>query len=535
MNETPLEKTTRFRLLYDLGCAFAARIELDELFPFLVAKCIEVFDATGASVLLHDPANDELYFPFVAEKDPEVEALLLKLRFPADRGIAGSVLLSGKGVRVDDVQSDPRFFAGIDRATGLQTRTMLCAPLTTHQGVIGVIQVLNRGGELPFSDEDLAFLEALAGSAAVAIENARLYAKVKASEELLRVQVGALRRDIAHRDRFTEIIGTGPAMTEVFRMMESAAATPITVLIEGETGTGKELVARGIHRAGARAEGPFLAVNCAAVSETLLESELFGHRRGAFTGATQDHRGLFEAAAGGTILLDEIGEMPPAMQAKLLRVLQEGEVIPVGDTRPRKVDVRVISATNRDLHAEVLKKAFRQDLYYRLAVFPIQLPPLRERREDIPLLSDLILKNAAKRQETRVAGIDPAALDMLVRFDWPGNVRELENELERAVALAHDGEMITRGHLSAKLHSHGAGDTMPAATTAAAPASPPRPTAAASETGDTVPLRRARAGFEADYIRRVLDENARNVSRTARALGLSRVMLQKKMKEYGLR
>src|SRR4029450_1469594 len=193
----------------------------------------------------------------------------------------------------------------------------------------------------------------------------------------LRVQVGALRRDIAHRDRFDEIVGSTASMTEGFRLMASAAAPPLPALIEGEPGTGKELVARGIHRASARAEPPFLAVNCAAVTETLLESELFGHRKGAFTGATQDHRGLFEAATGGTIFLDEVGEMPLAMQAKLLRVLQQGEIIPVGDTRARKVDVRVISATNRDLNAEVAKQTFRQDLYYRLAVFPIPLPPPR--------------------------------------------------------------------------------------------------------------------------------------------------------------
>ncbi|MGH7786382.1 MAG: sigma-54 interaction domain-containing protein, partial [Candidatus Binatia bacterium] len=326
-------------------------------------------------------------------------------------------------------------------------------------------------------------------------------------------------------DRFTEIVGSAPAMNEVFRLMESAAASPISVLIEGETGTGKELVARGIHRASARADAPFLAINCAAVSETLLESEMFGHRRGAFTGATQDHRGLFEAATGGTIFLDEIGEMPLSMQAKLLRVLQEGEIIPVGDTRARKVDVRVISASNRDLNVEVERQAFRQDLFYRLAVFPIQLPPLRQRREDVPLLVDRLLKEAARHHEKEIAGVDTAILDMLQRYDWPGNIRELENVLERAVALARPGEMIGAHHLSAKVR--GDDGERPGAVPALA--------AIDGEVVPTTPLRAARAAFEADYIRKMLGANGRNVSRTARALGLSRVMLQKKMKEYGLR
>ena len=520
---TAVASPARFRLLYDLGCAFAGRIELDELIPLVISKCREVLDAAGASVLLHDPERDELYFPYVAEEDPSIAATLTALRFPADRGISGAVLRSGRAVRVDDVQSDPRFYGGIDRNTGITTRTAVCAPLVTRQGVIGVIQVINRR-DVPFSADDLAFLEALGGSVAVAIENARLYARVRESEEILRAQVGALRREQARRDRFGDMIGSGSAMAEVFRFMESAAASPIAVLIEGETGTGKELVARGIHRASARADAPFLAVNCAAVSETLLESELFGHRRGSFTGATQDHRGLFEAAAGGTVLLDEVGEMPGAMQAKLLRVLQEGEVVPVGDTTPRPVDVRVISATNRDLGAEVARQGFRSDLYYRLAAFPILLPPLRERREDIPLLAERILKHAAERHHKEIDGLAPEALELLVPFDWPGNVRELENELERAVALARSGETIGPGHLSAKLRP-----------TAAGGAGTQRPLAEPAPRAATVPLREARTEFEVAHIRRALEENERNVSRTARALGISRVMLQKKMKEYGLR
>jgi Nif-specific regulatory protein len=514
----PSDELTRLRLLHDLGLAFAARIELDELIPLVVTKCRELLDAEGASVLLLDAAGAELFFPFVAEEDPEVAERLLRLRFPADRGIAGEVIRSGRAVRVDDVARDRRFYGGIDANTGTTTRSLLSAPLLARHGPIGVVQVVNRRGGGAFDDDDLRFLEAIAGAVGIAIENARLYGEAKAAEEGLRAQVGALRRDLARREGFPDMIGSGPAMAEVFRLMESAAASPIAVLVEGETGTGKELVARGIHGASARAEAPFVAVNCAAVPETLLESELFGHRRGAFTGATQDQRGVFEAANGGTIFLDEIGEMPAAMQAKLLRVLQEGEVVAIGDRRPRRVDVRVVSATNRDLSAEIGRGTFRQDLYYRIAAFPIRLPALRERREDIPVLAARFVAAAAERHRKRVAGIEPAALDLLVTLPWPGNVRELQNAVERAVALAAEGETIGPRHFSANV----------AAATSAPASAPP---------GNAYPtsLREARAAFEARHIAGVLRQHGGNVTHAAGALGLSRFMLQKKMKEYGLR
>jgi transcriptional regulator with GAF, ATPase, and Fis domain len=511
----------RLRLLHELGTAFAARTELDELMPLIVERCRTVLDCEGVAVLLHAPETDEFYFPYTAS-DPSVAAELATLRFPADRGIAGDVFRSGRAERVDDVSKDPRFWPGVDRRTGAVTRNLLAAPLTTARGSIGVLEVINhRDGD--FSDDDLALLEALGGSVAVALENARLWEELRASEERLRAQVVALQRDLARRDRVVEIVGTTPAMSEVFRLMESAAPASIAVLIEGETGTGKELVARGIHRASPRADGPFLAVNCAAFTETLLESELFGHRRGAFTGADRDRRGLFEAADGGTVFLDEVGEMPFSMQAKLLRVLQEGEVTPIGDVRPRKVNVRVLSATNRDLSGEVARGAFRQDLFYRLAAFPIRLPPLRERRDDIPLLAQHILAAAAERQGKFIAGFSPEVLGRLVQHDWPGNVRELQNEIERAVVVARPGEAIQPEHLSPRLRSGGIRPE------------PALPSPAGDGNAVTASLRSARAAFERGYIAEALRAHGGNVSHTARALGLSRVMLQKKMKDYGLR
>jgi transcriptional regulator with GAF, ATPase, and Fis domain len=527
------------RRVYELGTAFVERLELDDLIPFVLARCREVLNAEGVAVLFIDEERNELYFPYVSEDDPEVAKRLTGLRFPAERGIAGAVLRSGRAEKVDDVGSDPRFFSGVDRKTGMATGSiiaapLIAAPLITDEGSLGVLEAVNRRGGGPFSESDLALFEALAASVAVAIRNARRFGQMKESEQRLRVQVGSLRRELASHDRFGELIATSHAMADVLRLMESAAASSIAVLIEGETGTGKELVAHAIHRASDRADGPFVAVNCAALPEALLESELFGHRRGAFTGATADHPGFFKAAAGGVIFLDEIGELPFAMQAKLLRVLQDGEVTAVGDTRPQKVDVRVIAATNRDLRAAVAAKAFREDLYYRLAAFPIHLPPLRERREDIPLLAASFLEAACQRHHKPLGGFDPATIELLGRAVWPGNVRELQNEIERAVAIAHTGETITPTHLSPNLRSAELASQLsvkaPGLESILQDREPGRK-------GQSVarPLREARADFEARYIAKVLAENDGSISRAALALGISRVALHQKIKDYGLR
>ena len=534
----------RFSLLYDLGCAFAARIELDQLLPFIVEKSREVLDAEGVSLLFLDNDRREFYFPYVSENDPEIARRLTGLRFPADRGIAGEVLSSGRQVRVDDAQSDPRLYHGIDQVTGIITRNMLVSPLMTRQGAVGVIEVVNARGKPSFADDDALFLGALSGSIAVAIENARLYARVRESEASLRTQVGALRRDLTRQERSLEMIGASPAMDEVRRLMDTAAASSITVMIEGETGTGKELVARGIHRASARADNPFIAINCAAMPETLLESELFGHRRGAFTGAVRDNPGLFRAASGGTIFLDEVGDMPLAMQAKLLRVLEAEEVVPLGGSQPAKVDVRVLSATNRDLRKAVADGNFRQDLFYRLAVFPIRLPSLRERRDDIPMLAGSFLNEANVRYQRHSVGFEPDALNLLIRYDWPGNIRELRNEIERTVAIVRDNEMIGPEQLSpqVRMAAAAAADSAPTIAPALTPRtgadidvrSPLAPGQDEPRPAIT-PLREARAAFEARYIAEVLRHHKGNVSRASTALGLSRVSLQKKVKEYGLR
>ncbi|HEY6420479.1 MAG TPA: sigma 54-interacting transcriptional regulator [Candidatus Binataceae bacterium] len=539
-----------YRLIYELGNAFASRLELDPLIELATDKCRTVLNAEGVAVLWLDTDSQELYFPYFSDKEPEVAARLSRMHFSASKGIAGEVLKTGLPSRIDNVSIDPRFYSDVDKHTGLTTRAMIAAPLTADGVRVGVIEVVNPIGRENFSDDDLALLEALAASIALAVQNAQQFGRLKTSEKKLQTEVGALRRDLARHELLGEIIGASPEMNEVFRLMSSAAVSPISILLQGETGTGKELIARAIHRMSARAEKPFLAVNCAALSEHLLESELFGHRRGSFTGATKDQPGLFRAASGGVIFLDEIGEMPLGMQPTLLRVLQDGEILSVGDTRPERVDVRVFSASNRDLRTAVAAGTFRADLYYRLAAFPIRLPPLRERKRDIPLLAARFLSVACARQHKDIREFDRRALELLSRYDWPGNIRELQNEIDRAVALAPSEERIEPQHLSDELRAMGS-SAISIPDSPRAPDSPPDSTAEStpaestqaqhapgggepkSESAST--LRDVRNAFEARYISETLATNDGNVSRSARALGISRISLQRKIKEYGLR
>jgi len=509
-----VSSTEQLSLFLELSRAFGTLMELGDLLPLVMTRTNAAFAAESCALLLLDEERQELFFPVTSDISPERAERLKAMRFPADKGVAGWVLQQGKPALVSDVGRDQRFYAGVDRQSGAQTRELLCAPLHTRHGTIGVIELRNKR-EGAFSQEDLVFLDALAGSVAVAIENARLYQQVRHSEARLKEEVATLQRERTHQQRFAEIIGNGEAMGKVFAFMESAISSPITVLLQGETGTGKEAIARAIHSHGPRKDKPLVTVNCGALTETLLESELFGYKKGAFTGAMTDQQGLFEAANGGTIFLDEIGDTTPALQVKLLRVLQEGELRRVGETQTRRVDVRVLSATNRDLTQEVRHKRFREDLYYRLSGFPITVPPLRERREDIPLLVARFLRRSGDKLGKRVRGITNEAGELLVRYSWPGNVRELENEIERAVALTPEDDTITPAVLSEKISAQ-------QALRVSLPA----------EAGT---LKQARLTFEREYVAEVLRRHHGNAVQAAKALGISRQMLQTKIKEYGLR
>ena len=305
--------------------------------------------------------------------------------------------------------------------------------------VLGVLAVFSRR---KLHDEVNDWLRIFANHAAVAIGNARAFEEIEYLKERLEEEVSYLREEVSEVRGFGDLVGESPALRKVQQQIDLVAPTQATVLITGESGTGKELVARAIHERSPRRGQPLITVNCSAVPEALFESEFFGHARGAFTGAQRDKPGRFELASGGTLFLDEIGELPLPMQAKLLRVLQEQEVERVGEAKPRKIDVRVLAATNRDLAAEVEAGRFRQDLFYRLSVFPIENPPLRERREDIPRLAEHFIRIAAKRMNCRPPKFTNAAARQLSARDWPGNVRELQNAVERAVILSQGNPLL---------------------------------------------------------------------------------------------
>ncbi len=329
-------------------------------------------------------------------------------------------------------------------------------------------------------------------------------------ERTLRREVARLRKEVARPYRFENIIGKSPPMQDVFALIRRLSTSGVNVLITGESGTGKELVARALHFNSPRAKKQFVAVNCAAIPDTLLESELFGYKRGAFTDARNDRAGMFIEADGGTIFLDEIGDLTPPLQAKLLRVLQEKEVRPLGAARSEKVDVRVLSATNRDLVQRMAEGAFREDLFYRLNVIEVVLPPLRDRAEDVLPLADHFLTEAAKRTGKRIANFTQPALKILLAYPWPGNVRELENVVERAVALA-ESDQIGPDDLPQQVRERRSTDVL----------------AAALARGLTL------AELEREYINRVLVAEGGNKTRAAQRLGLDRKTLYRKLEEYG--
>ncbi|MBW2163058.1 MAG: sigma 54-interacting transcriptional regulator [Deltaproteobacteria bacterium] len=499
-------------LLYETSTSIHAIRDLDEMLRSIMAKIKTVFHIEGASIALHDAGRNEFYFIRTVEDEKDRDLVRMqKMRFPDHLGVAGWVLRENRPVIIPDVSKDDRFYKRLNHTENFVTKSMICVPLRTRRGLLGVLYALNKL-EGKFTDKEARLLEILSGTVAISIENARLYGELKRYASSLEQENRMLKSEVQDLFNLQGVIGSSPAMRLVFALIDKVIDTTTSVLIQGETGTGKELIARIIHYNGPLKDKPFVVENCGALSENLLESELFGHVKGAFTGAIADKKGLFEQADGGTVFLDEIGEMSSAMQVKLLRVLQEGQLRPVGGSRQIHINVRLIASTNRNLEEEVKKKNFRKDLFYRVSVFPVTLPPLRERREDIPLLAAHFLKKFTKKLKRPAARLTLHAIDFLSQFDWPGNVRELENEIERAVTLAGKEREISEEHLSEKIKALSEKGIL------------------IQETDGT--LKEVTERIEQRIVSETLQKTRGNRSQAARILGLTRQGLLNKIARY---
>ena len=393
---------------------------LENLQTALLELLFEVVPAEkGVVLLVEDETNGEIYSTYGLERDkPKTETVSFS------KTVAEQVFRSQTAILANDIPGDEGLCKS-ESLTLFQTTSLLCVPLVLYGTTTGAIYLETNKQRSEFDENHLRFVSAVAGIAAVAIENARQFERLEAENCFLREQT------LENRN----MAGASAAMEKVFKFIAKAAPTDSTVLINGESGTGKELAARSIHENSRRRDKPFVAINCAALTETLLESELFGHEKGAFTGAANQKKGKIEIAQGGTLFLDEIGEMAMNLQAKLLRVLQEREFERVGGIKPIKADIRLVAATNRNLEAEAKAGNFRQDLFYRLNVVRFTMPDLRDRREDIILLAEKFAEKFARQLNRRIRGISAKAKKLLLNYDFPGNVRELENAIERAVVL----------------------------------------------------------------------------------------------------
>jgi len=480
--------------LAEASAAITSTLELDEVLSAIAERAALVMRAEASSVLTYDRLRHRLVFAAAFGKRRRD---LIGKSFDANLGIAGHVLDSKAPANITDVSQDPDFFKGIDELSRFETRGLMAAPMIYRDQPVGVVEVLNPI-DRAFDTTDLKLLEVFANLAAIGARNAQTHTHLRRQAEALRSTVMGS----------SEMIGSAEAFKQALVLADRVAPTQATVLLAGETGTGKEVLAKYIHNHSPRAKSAFVAVNCAALPETLLESELFGHEKGAFTGAVARHLGRFELADEGTLFLDEIGDISASTQVKLLRLLQERAFTRVGGTETISCDVRVIAATNRELKALIAAGSFRDDLYYRLNVFPITLPPLRARRDDVPALARHFAMNAATQLGVDVAGLTNETLTLLSSYDWPGNIRELANVIERAVLLA-GGLPVLPSHL------------------------PPEIATIAEREPDA-----AKQGLRANersLILEALREHDWNQSAAARALDISRDNLRYRIKKYNIK
>lgn len=524
----PQKQAVQLRLLNELSTRLQSLLDSENFYQEVVNLiqgrfnyyCIHIWSVEGGRYRLE------------AQAGAYNSHLKIGHSVPVEAGISGAVIRTRKSYLSNDVTQDPHY---TDLDVPVRSQSELCVPVMKDGEVVATLNVESEQKNA-FDEDDVITLEAVASQVGVAITNRRLYGESKSfnkklqsaveektlelrqaherileQQRLLQKENKALKTLVNQDSKTMEIVGRSPAVMNILSMVDKIAPTQATVLIQGESGTGKELIARRLHFKSDRAGKPYVTVNCGALQESLLESELFGHEKGSFTGAVAQKMGLVETADGGTLFLDEIGEMSLGIQAKLLRFLQEGEFYRIGGKRPIKVDVRVISATNRDLEKEVKESRFREDLFYRLNTITLRMPPLRKRKEDIASLVDYFLKNSRfGGSAQQIKRVDPRVLEVFQNYDWPGNIRELQNTIERLKILAENNEI--------RLEDIPFSIRMPKART---------------ETGDfavDMPLEEV----EKSHILRTLAYNHGNKTKTAQSLGITIKTLYNKLHRYGI-
>ena len=519
---TILEKDDgRLRTLYEVQKRVGAAGDLSEV---LVEICEAAFRlvplATHVTIVLRDDDEEGArqgasgYVPVMTRVRGQDAPPSTPI--PITRSVFRKVVSERAAVVAADA---PTEVGRTESLMGAQIRSTLGVPLWKGDEILGVVQIDNREANGVLTSGDLEVMAVLAHNASLAVANARLVKRLRSAEERLKKENAFLKgkeqeRRSGARGGAPEIIGQSSPMRQLLQQLEKVVNTRVTVLIEGETGVGKELVAASVHYRSNRRDRLFVGQNCAAMPETLLESELFGHKKGSFTGAHEDKKGLFEIADGGTLFLDEVTEMPLSLQSKLLRVLQEGEIRPIGATQEKKVNVRIVAATNRNLEKEVAEGRFREDLYYRLKVFPLRVPPLRERREDIPLIAEHFLHRFSGEFGKPAGGFSQQAMELLQSYDWPGNVRELQNEVQRLVIQIDAGGFVTPDMLSPRVRQvEGMIERV-------------RPTKGT--------LKEMMDQVERWLLIESLREHGNNKTAAAKSLGITREGLHKKLRSFGL-
>ncbi|MCM2323532.1 MAG: sigma-54-dependent Fis family transcriptional regulator [Oligoflexia bacterium] len=522
------KQAVQLRLLNDLSTKLQSLLDSEDFYQEVVNiiqsrfnyYCINIWTVEGESCTLQ------------AQAGAYRSHLKIGHTLSIKQGITGAVIRGRKAYLSNDVTKDPHY---TDLSLPVSTQSELCVPIIKDNEVLATLNVESDQGAA-FDDDDRITLESVASQLAVVMTNRKIFTEARSfnkklqqavdektlelrraherileQQRLLQKENKALKTLVSNDNRTMEIVGSSPAVLNILSMVDKIAPTHATVLIQGESGTGKELIARRLHLKSDRDAKPYVTVNCGALQEALLESELFGHEKGAFTGAVAQKMGLCETADGGTLFLDEIGEMSLGIQAKLLRFLQEGEFYRIGGKRPIKVDVRVISATNRDLEREVKESRFREDLFYRLNTITLRMPPLRKRKEDIPMLVDSFLKNSRfGGPSQQIKRIDPRVMEVFQNYDWPGNIRELQNTIERLKILAENNEIRL--------------DDIPFTIRV------PKARTEASDFTIDMPLEEV----EKNHILRTLAYNHGNKTKTAQSLGITIKTLYNKLHRYGL-